>query len=78
MTSSSSSDAGIRPDHNRNRLENGQTLDRVTFRATDEQLAAIESLVDAGVYRNRSEVIRAGIQQLLEQHGRIDVDRERR
>lgn len=78
MTSSSPSDAGIRPEHNRNRLENGRTLDRVTFRATDEQLAAIESLVDAGVYRNRSEVIRASIQHLLEHHGRIDGDRERR
>lgn len=66
------------PEHNRSRLENGPTLDRVTFRATDEQLAAIEALVDADVYRNRSEAIRAGLQQLLEHHDRIDGDRDTR
>lgn len=59
-------------EHNRSRLENGQTLSRVTFRATDEQLTAIESFVEADVYHNRSEVIRAGIQQLIEQHSQID------
>ena len=77
MTRDSPPETGVTPEHNRSRLENGQTLDRVTFRATDEQLAAIESLVDAGVYPNRSEAIRAGLQQLLENHARSDAGRER-
>lgn len=50
------------------RLEDSQPLERVTFRATDDQLAALESLVDAGVYHSRSEALRAGIQRLLEDH----------
>ncbi|WP_049922616.1 ribbon-helix-helix domain-containing protein [Halopiger djelfimassiliensis] len=51
----------------RSRLERGRTLSRVTFRTTDEQLAAVDSLVEAGTYHNRSEVIRAALRQLLEQ-----------
>ncbi|WP_246999805.1 ribbon-helix-helix domain-containing protein [Halosolutus gelatinilyticus] len=68
--SSASDDAPPRAKHSR--LEPRQTLDRVTFRATDEQLAALESLVDADVYHTRSEAIRAGIQRLIEQHERND------
>ncbi|MDS0474207.1 ribbon-helix-helix domain-containing protein [Natrinema sp. 1APR25-10V2] len=78
MTESRSPPADGTPEHNRSRLENGPTLDRVTFRATDEQLAAIESLVDDDVYRNRSEVIRAGIQRLLEHHAETDAGRDDR
>ncbi|WP_408959086.1 ribbon-helix-helix domain-containing protein [Natrinema sp. 74] len=78
MTESRSPPADPAPEHNRSRLEDGPTLDRVTFRATDDQLAAIESLVDADVYRNRSEAIRAGLQRLLEYHDRIDAERDDR
>ncbi|WP_121743238.1 ribbon-helix-helix domain-containing protein [Natronorubrum halophilum] len=69
---SPSNDVVIEP--NRSRLENGQTLERVTFRATDEQLAALESLVDDDVYYTRSEALRAGVQQLLERHRQDDAD----
>lgn len=69
MTRREPGDGNPASDENRSRLAPRRTLDRVTFRATDEQLAAIESLVDADVYRNRSEAIRAGIEELLERHG---------
>lgn len=63
-------------DPNTSRLEGGQPLERVTFRATDEQLAALESLVDGDVYQSRSEALRAGIQQLLERHRPSEGDRD--
>lgn len=71
--SSPANDVVADPDHSR--MENGQTLERVTFRATDEQLAALESLIDADVYHSRSEALRAGVQQLLEQHDGSETDR---
>lgn len=64
-------------DASRSRLENGRTLNRITFRATDDQLAALESLVDDEIYHSRSEAIRAGIQQLLERHGSPEQDGDR-
>ncbi|WP_254763541.1 ribbon-helix-helix domain-containing protein [Natrinema marinum] len=78
MTESRTPPTDPTPEHNRSRLEDGPTLDRVTFRATDEQLAAIESLVDDDLYRNRSEAIRAGLQRLLEYHTETDDDRDER
>ncbi|ADB60905.1 putative transcriptional regulator, CopG family [Haloterrigena turkmenica DSM 5511] len=74
--SSSPDDIVAEPTHSR--LEDGPTLDRVTFRATDEQLAALESLVDDGVYHSRSEALRAGVRQLLERHRRLEPDDESR
>ncbi|UTF55879.1 ribbon-helix-helix domain-containing protein [Natronosalvus rutilus] len=76
MASQSSNDVIPEPAHSR--LETRQTLDRVTFRATDEQLEALESLVDADIYHIRSQAIRAGIQRLLEEHAQADVDHESR
>ncbi|RKD89079.1 ribbon-helix-helix domain-containing protein [Halopiger aswanensis] len=76
MTRRSPSDAGT-ADGSHSRLENGRTLNRITFRATDEQLAALESLVEADVYHSRSAAIRAGIQQLLESQGSPDRNRDR-
>lgn len=64
-------------DQDHSRLEPRRTLERVTFRTTDEQLTAIESLVEADVYPNRSEVIRAGIEAVIEHHARTEVDGER-
>lgn len=72
--SSPSDDVVIEPDHSR--LADGQPLDRVTFRATDEQLAALESLVDADIYHSRSEALRAGVQQLLERHRGFETDHD--
>ena len=77
MARSSSSD-GVAADPSHSRLEDGPTLERVTFRATDEQLAALESLVDDGRYHSRSEALRAGIRELLERHELTDRDRKRR
>lgn len=76
MTRRSASNAAS-TDASHSRLENGRTLNRITFRATDDQLAALESLVEDDVYHSRSEAIRAGIQQLLEHHESGDsLDRE--
>ncbi|PGF17506.1 CopG family transcriptional regulator [Natrinema sp. CBA1119] len=72
--SPSSDDVVADPDHSR--LADGRTLERVTFRATGEQLAALESLVDADVYHSRSEALRAGVQQLLERHRSSETDRD--
>lgn len=71
----SSSPDGVAADPDHSRLTDRQTLERVTFRATDEQLAALESLVDDGIYHSRSEALRAGVQQLLERHRRSEPDR---
>lgn len=77
MTRRSSADAAS-SDASRSRLENGRTLNRVTFRATDDQLAALESLVDDDVYHSRSEAIRAGIRELLERHESLEsLERDR-
>ena len=67
----------VRAEPANSRLEDRQRLERVTFRATDDQLAALESLVDAGVYHSRSEALRAGVQQLLEHHAETEGDRDR-
>jgi len=40
-------------------------MERVTFRATKEQLAEVEALVDAGEFPNRSEAIREAVRQLV-------------
>ncbi|MFC3957057.1 ribbon-helix-helix domain-containing protein [Halovivax cerinus] len=61
-------------DENRSRLAPRRTLDRITFRTTDEQIDAIESLVSADVYPNRSEAIRAGIEAVIERHEPFDGD----
>lgn len=76
MTRSSSSDGGGSADRHFDRPTDPPTHDRLTFRTTDEQLAAIESLVEADVYPNRSEVIRAGIEAVLERQARAETDDE--
>lgn len=68
------SEAADATDHPRARGTHRRTHDRITVRTTDEQLAAIESLVSADVYPNRSEVIRAGIDAVIERHARGDAD----
>lgn len=70
--SSSPDDIVAEPNHSR--AENGPTLERVTFRATDDQLESLESLVDDGVYHSRSEALRASVQQLLERHRDAETD----
>ncbi|WP_254862249.1 ribbon-helix-helix domain-containing protein [Halovivax gelatinilyticus] len=67
VTDGSSPDADGR---RHSRLEPRRTRERVTVRTTDEQLEAIESLVTADVYPNRSEAIRAGIDAVIERHDR--------
>ncbi len=77
MSRSSPSD-GVVADPDHSRLTDGQPLERVTFRATDEQLAALESLVDDEIYATRSEALRAGVQQLLERHRLAETDHDDR
>jgi Arc/MetJ-type ribon-helix-helix transcriptional regulator len=38
-----------------------------TFRAPERELAMLDALVKAGLYRSRSEAIRAAIRRLLEE-----------
>jgi len=38
-----------------------------TFRAPEKELAMLDALVVAGLYRNRSEAIRAAIRKLLKE-----------
>lgn len=77
MTKRGSSTLGTPADQRRSRLEPRQTSDRVTIRTTDDQLEAIESLVSADIYPNRSEAIRAGIEALIERHESDDAGADR-
>ncbi len=45
-------------------------MERVTFRATESQLAEVEALVDAGEFPNRSEAIREAVRQLVSAESR--------
>ncbi|WP_337653256.1 ribbon-helix-helix domain-containing protein [Halomontanus rarus] len=58
--------------HSRSRLE--PTTERVTFRATDAQLEGLETLVDDDVFPNRSEAIRAAIDELVTAETRGDSE----
>ncbi len=51
-------------------------MERVTIRIPTTQLERVESLVDAGVFPNRSEAIRAAIRQLGERETRGESDGE--
>lgn len=68
VTADSTPVAGDAADRHNSRRTYRQTHDRITVRTTDEQLEAIESLVSADVYPNRSEAIRAGIDAVIEKH----------
>jgi len=46
------------------------SMERVTFRATESQLAEVEALVDAGEFPNRSEAIREAVRQLVSAESR--------
>jgi Arc/MetJ-type ribon-helix-helix transcriptional regulator len=43
--------------------------ERVTFRANESLLEAIEKLVEQGTYPNRSEAIRDGLSKVIAEHG---------
>ena len=43
-------------------------MTRVTYRQTKCDLADLETLVDADVYANRSEAIRAAVRQFVRDH----------
>lgn len=72
MTADSTPVAGDAADRHHSRRTCRQTHDRITVRTTDEQREAIESLVSADVYPNRSEAIRAGIEAIVEKHAQDD------
>jgi Arc/MetJ-type ribon-helix-helix transcriptional regulator len=43
-------------------------LQRVTLRMDESNVEQLEALVDAGEYQNRSDAIRAGVRELLDDH----------
>ena len=50
-------------------------MDRVTLRIPEQQIEAVEQLVETGQYPNRSEAIRSAVRELVDeefepQHGR--------
>lgn len=49
-------------------------MDRVTHRLPPEHVEEIDALVDAGVYPNRSEFVRAAVRQLLYDCPKIEDD----
>ena len=46
-------------------------MDRVTYRQSTADLEAIDTLVEADVYANRSEALRAAVRQFVRDH---DID----
>ncbi|ELY73248.1 ribbon-helix-helix domain-containing protein [Natrinema pallidum] len=49
----------------RDRERTGEPMERVSFRASKSRLEALDALVDAGAFPNRSAAIRAAIGQLV-------------
>lgn len=47
-------------------------MERVTLRVPEKHLDEIEELVEAGEYPNRSEFVRTGIREKLEEHRGAD------
>lgn len=77
VTADSTPVAGDAADRRPSRRTCRRTHDRITVRTTDEQREAIESLVTADIYPNRSEAIRAGIEAIIERHAQ-DVETDDR
>jgi len=50
------------------RLTSSETMDRVTYRQSTADLKAIDTLVEAGVYPNRSEALRTAVRQFVRDH----------
>ncbi|MFW5965528.1 MAG: ribbon-helix-helix domain-containing protein [Halodesulfurarchaeum sp.] len=42
-------------------------MERVTLRIPEQQIDAVERMVDSGKYPNRSEAIRAAVREMLEE-----------
>ncbi|WP_290818164.1 ribbon-helix-helix domain-containing protein [Halovivax sp.] len=55
-------------DHSRSRLEDGPSLEKVTYREFEFRLEQIEELVDRSEFANRSEAIRTAVESLVENH----------
>ena len=50
------------------KLTSSETMDRVTYRQSTADLEAVDTLVEAGVYPNRSEALRAAVRQFVRDH----------
>jgi Arc/MetJ-type ribon-helix-helix transcriptional regulator len=50
------------------KLTSSDTKDRITYRQSTGDLEAVETLVEAGVYPNRSEALRAAVRQFVRDH----------
>ena len=44
-----------------------KTMERVTLRIPEQQIEAVERLVETGKYPNRSEAIRAAVRDMIEE-----------
>lgn len=49
-------------------------MDRLTVRLPEQQLERVEALIDAGVYPNRTEVLRSGLRRVLNEHRGVATD----
>ena len=50
------------------KLTSSDVKQRITYRQSTGDLEAIETLVEAGVYPNRSEALRAAVRQFVRDH----------
>lgn len=50
-------------------------MDRVTLRIPEQQIEAVEQLVETGQYPNRSEAIRSAVRELVEDEFGRDAHR---
>lgn len=53
----------------------GRMSPQIAVKLTDELLRAVDELVTSGDARNRSDAVRRGLQRLLEERRRHEVDR---
>ena len=51
-------------------------MDRVTLRIPEQQIEAVEQLVETGQYPNRSEAIRSAVRELVDEE--FETERTRR
>ena len=56
-------------------LHGDETMDRVTLRIPEQQIEAVEQLVETGQYPNRSEAIRSAVRNLVDQEFEAEAPR---
>ncbi len=56
-------------------MQNADGMEQIVVRIDERLAAALDDLIGAGVVRNRSEAVRLGLQRLVDQYRRDQVDR---